>query len=80
MTATAAETTYFAAVIAAEQTKLAALNTAEMTRQRNMASSGAAVANAQLAKDRASAEMAKQASIAVAKDILRGGAGELAIG
>jgi hypothetical protein len=80
MTATAAETTYFAAVAAAEQTKLASLNTAEMNRQINLAKSGAASANVQLAKDRASAEMVKQASIAVAKDVLRGGTGELAVG
>jgi hypothetical protein len=80
MTATAAETTYFAAVIAAEATKTASLNTAQMNFQINLAKSGAAAANAQLQKDRASAEMAKQASIAVAKDVLRSSAGELAIG
>jgi len=80
MTATTAETTYAASVAAAEQTKLAALNTAEKNRQINFANHGAAYANAQLAIDRTNAEMAKQASIAVAKDTLRGsGAGELAL-
>jgi hypothetical protein len=79
MTATAAETTYIAAVAASEVTKAASLATMEQTFQRNLAKSGAAAANAQRAIDRANIEQARQASIAVAKDVLRGSAGELAL-
>jgi hypothetical protein len=79
MTATAAETTYFAAVVASEVTKTNSLATMEMTFQRNLAKSGAAVANAQRAIDRANIEQARQAAVAVAKDTLRTAAGELAL-